>query len=311
MSTRYWFSMLGKYNSKLFTNNLTSVNWIKPSESIRLKAEPYQSYDVLCSDCGDKNCHWWNTSKPENYPDAEISYHFNNYAYRCDDFNKKEATNNFLFAGCSNTQGTGLPYESTWAFQLNKYLGKTKFFSVAVSGCGYEQNIYDIYAYIDTFGKPEAIFMMAPNLERDITFITYQEEWNLNFDHWNNGAGNEAKQKVMRSDVLCLKFYRQMLHLEQFCKALNIPFLWTTWFQNLDEIIVNNMEFNNYFSLYSRESAKITIDSGKVQRAPEGWSVKYWENGRDIHAGASRQFAWHNIFKHYWKERYENSNTSG
>lgn len=54
---------------------------------------------------------------PNTYGVDDIEYQYNKWGFRCDDFDL-DSELPILFTGCSFTEGTGLPVEHVWSYQL-------------------------------------------------------------------------------------------------------------------------------------------------------------------------------------------------
>jgi hypothetical protein len=201
-----------------------------------------------------------------NFTESGIIYAQNDYGYRCDNFSKEKATQNFLFAGCSYTYGLGIPYEFTWAHKLNKDLGLKNFYNLSIPGRSFQIIVNDIYRYIRMFGKPKAVFAMFPNLERDhiVNFRsnqslgTYYEVENVNLLHFSSkntriifDSEEDFKkfQDYMKVEKMSYNFYNAIAALEDYLESLGVTFLWTTWAGRLAETLTGSGMFKNYFVL--------------------------------------------------------------
>jgi len=283
-------SMLGSKNCLV---NFSGIKISKPSETL----------DTLCPDCVGCGCPLAQ-SESTNYPDVEISYKFNKDVYRCDELNKDYSSENFLFSGCSYTIGTGIPYEGTWAYQLNKELNGEKFYNIAVNGASYKTIIYDVYNYINTYGKPKAVFILFPNLERFPSFVNVGDSVMHNTMHL---VENKDATKILTKNFLYFDFYHLVRSLEDYLEVLNIPFLWGTWHPDLESNLVKiSSTFKNNIKIVSNENNK---DYFSNDGFPEEVSKKYWQNARDmLHSGMKVQMLHKKIFLNEWKKKYENIN---
>jgi hypothetical protein len=285
-------SMMGSKNCLV---NYSGINISRPEEVKQ----------TLCPDCVGCGCPLAQTEST-NYPDPEISYKFNKNVYRCDELNKDYSSENFLFSGCSYTIGTGIPYEGTWAYQLNKELNGEKFYNIAVNGASYKTIIYDVYNYINTYGKPKAIFILFPNLERFPSFVNVENTIMQNTLH-DQLIGNENATKILTKHFLHFDFYHLVRSLEDYLEVLDIPFLWGTWHPDLEQNLVKIFSnFKNYIKIVSNENNKEYFSNNGF---PTEVSQKYWKNARDLlHSGMKVQMLHKKIFLNEWKKRYENIN---
>jgi hypothetical protein len=234
-----------------------------------------------------------------NYPNSTqegaggISYTFNNFGHRCDDFSKETASDNFLFAGCSFTFGVGIPYEHTWGYELNKQLNGNHFYNISAAGRNAQVIVNEIYQYIKLFGKPKNIFAMFPNMDRDY-FIAFYNDDRHGLHYKIEPVGllspggryfetDDDFYKIfdyIKIETLFYDFYHAISQLEDYLELLGVPFLWTTWNENLAESLNGEPIFKNYFELdfngfgeYRKENFYPPKSLGKNR--------KFWLEGAD------------------------------
>lgn len=264
------------------------------------------TYDGICPDCN----HYGECAivrKGHVYPDPLISYKINNYGYRSDDITKEDASNNFLFSGCSNTFGVGIPLESIWAYQLHEELGGEKFINLGMNSGSHKTIVYDIYSYIRNFGKPKGIFILFPNMERQIGF-TDEEDKNIFVLVYRNPRGREDMQKILDAipaDVALFEFYHTVMMLEDYLEQLRVPLIWTTWDDKLNKKITMTKGFKNYIDMEDLDLYAKTKAMGK----PEKFKNRYWEVARDLsHMGVKVHMYYMQLFLKAWKDKYEKNN---
>jgi hypothetical protein len=285
-------SLFGQRTTKIFRN-----------------PKPNCTLEMFCSDCFHADGTYCSPTQNRlvPYPDESISYKMNNFIYRSDDFNKEDANNNFLFTGCSITFGTGLPYSHTWAHVLNKELGGNKFFNLGVNGASFKVLIFDIYTYIEKFGKPKAIFALMPDLNRFDVWSTkarldgieydepenpYKSNKTISVDNLRDDFTNQAKHDQVYINVW--EFYNNMKNLENFLELLNIDFLWTTWHDDTHKYL-NQLGFKNYFNLFDE------IREVEHLKCPDEYDKRFWLSARDTHPG----FRTHLYYKTRFKNEYK------
>lgn len=149
------------------------------------------------------------------YGPDDIEYKFNNKGFRCDNF--EDCTNHpyrILFAGCSMTEGIGLPLEHTWAKIMHKKICKNlkikiPFWSIAAGGSGVDHMVRYLYHEGDIL-CPQIIISNLPDIRRreyyasdleitghddwlklDSRYVKYQTEKNFAFintllEKWNS-----------------------------------------------------------------------------------------------------------------------------
>ena len=272
--------------------------------------EKNTTYSQICPDCTHDECggernRLKGKAKNFNFSDPLISYKINNYGYRSDDMVKENAESNFLYNGCSNTFGIGVPLESVWAYQLNSFLSGEKFINLAINSGSYKTIIYDVFNYIRNFGKPKGVFLLFPNIERQITFHQYDEETVFNIKVWNNDWENEKFSSVITEETNTFEFYSMVKMLEDYLGELNIPLIWSTWNYKLEKKILSNNIFNNYICSDSFKVYEKVQDLGK----PEALDNDYWDVARDnSHLGSKYHLFYALLMHEEWKNKYEKNN---
>jgi hypothetical protein len=220
------------------------------------------------------------------YTDQGIEYYHNRTGQRCDHFSKETSQENFLFAGCSYTYGSGLPYQHSWAYKLNKDLNGENFYNVGMPARDFQVIVNDIYTYIKLFGKPKAIFLLLPGLNRD--YSVKLETKTGHGDHYSiypivsmsfnskdpeNQSSNKKDHKYLNIEKVYYDFYNTMSQLEDYLESLEIPFLWTTWDQWFQKSLAGEKIFKNYFELDSLEEY---VEKNIYPPAELGKNRKYW-----------------------------------
>jgi len=272
---------------------------------------PYDKRDMLCSDCNhkiiDKNSNCPNFTRKEDFPDDSISYEFNKYGYRSDDFDIKETSNNFLFSGCSYGLGTGLPLESTWTRQVNRNFNKEKYFNISVNGGSPRYGINDIYKYIRLFGKPEAIFIFWATIERlpvfhdshdnniqtTTDFVDYYKLIKQNVDAYKNDFS------------LYYDFMNSMKNLEDYLESIDVPIIWSVFDMDWSERIALG-SFRGFINIHGDEDMYEFIAANGTAIPP--FSQKYWDRARDHHPSGKENFYVAKRFSEEYRRRYLEAN---
>jgi hypothetical protein len=207
-------------------------------------------------------------------------YRFNSHGYRGQEL-KENAK--FLSAGCSFTYGLGLPEDAIWPNVVAKSLNLTHN-SIAKSGASVGWIVEKLFNYFKEFGRPEYLVCLMPDAKRfivpvDGTILTSdknKETKNIgmpgSYGSDNKFLYNEVSKKLSElSSVNFLKrpynvrdFYtpemgyynsiRSLRALEQYCEAVGIKLLWSTWdFEFAFHLAKINqdpeLKFNNYFPI--------------------------------------------------------------
>jgi hypothetical protein len=237
----------------------------------------------------------------------KFSYKTNNYGFRSDNFDVEKSSLNFLYAGCSNTFGSGMPIEKTWAYKLNNFLEMKDFYSVALPGASADVVIQNIITYIKKIGKPKGIFVLFPNISRvtilqektfsdvgkqDVLLVEYNSKM---FPYYPkpNYINNE---KDFSENYLMLRFYQNISALELICKELSIPLVWSTWDEDFSKKIKKELiQFvSNYVDLYDKKNLFDIDEYSKVEK------TNFKNRSRDGHPPESTQLYWSLFFKNAW-----------
>jgi|688.fasta_scaffold247237_3 hypothetical protein len=282
---------------------------IGATKNLNMIIEKNTTYSHICPDCLHDQCapernHSKWKMETININDPLISYTINNYRYRSDDISKDYSESNFLYSGCSNTFGLGLPLESIWAHQLNSFLGKEKFINLGINGGSYKTVVYDVFNYIRNFGKPKGVFLLLPNLERQITFVKSEED-KVSIQLKMHKKTNLEISKIITEEANLFEFYNTIKMLEDYLFELKIPLIWATWDTDLDKKIRLTQNFRNYISTNNFEVYE------KIQNSPRPKQLDndYWVVARDnSHLGSRYHLFFASLMHEEWKRKYEKNN---
>jgi hypothetical protein len=189
-----------------------------------------------------------------------------------------------VFGGCSFTFGTGISESDMWA---NVVADKLKYsrYIIAKPGIGVGQIVEEVFNYISDYGNPKILMCMFPNFDRvqvpiDGTVLktpsgieksknrsyhrisTNQKSY-IETIHTKNFEGDRSKylkapynaEFVISPDIATYQSVIAIRRLEQYCKAVGITLLWSTWDASQDQIIEKvistnpDLMFDGYFSL--------------------------------------------------------------
>lgn len=231
---------------------MNNTNYIEKNKNLLLNTE--YSWDVDPSIMGGEKNIIYNVS--DVYKDrtfmvdkklrSKINYTINNFGQRSSDFYRLDKTKtNVLYAGCSTTFGEFLPEGYSWQHHLHDFISsKTDVSSpatISFPGGSVQKIIDNIYKYIHSFGTPNYIFLLLPDLFRT---------------NWPRPDGNGFSaimrdQKVLEGSkdisehsmiYACQAQYRSF---EIFCKSLGIKLYTSSWDHEVNHIF-SNLHFLNY-----------------------------------------------------------------
>lgn len=246
-----------------------------------------------------------------------IDTNVNSYGYRSDEF--ENVSDNFLFSGCSFTWGAGLPDNSSWAYYVNKSLGGERFHSLAQSGNSAENIIDNIYRFIRQFGKPKAVIVLFPNLQRfsvynktddGVSYLSYLfHDHNPDYHPLLDSQEDLdfINKKVFLPEYLEYSFLNRVKQLEEYLEAIGVPFYWSTWNYNVSTII-DETSFKGYIPMsgyiYGDNiplELREKVFSYLKNNMPQPGEEKYWLEAADgpvPHPGIGEQkFYAENILK--------------
>lgn len=167
----------------------------------------------------------------------EIEYRYNSIGYRGNEVNGDEK---FIAIGCSQTFGYSLEEEFTWPYQLEKLI-KSRVVNLGAPGDSAKGAIMKAMAYIDQFGKPEAIFACLPLL-RSEKFSVPDKMVNknsmlagpFNSMHVKDSFPKISKAPHNYNEILPVEDYildtiSSINIFDQYCREAGIKLIWTGW----------------------------------------------------------------------------------
>lgn len=205
--------------------------------------------------------------------DPGRKYRQNIYGFRSGPFNKKI---DFIFAGCSITYGAGVAEENIWGNVLSNKLKKSSF-SIAMSGTSSSWIVNQLFVFFKKYGNPSMVLCLFPdsyriNVPVDGNFYRNKDQ---NKNQLMDGVSYFAHSHLDAPKAEIFKQYlkmpydyekaispyiaindniRSIRYLEQYCNAVGIKLLWSTWeeeFSNLAKSFkdIEELKFDNYFDL--------------------------------------------------------------
>lgn len=234
----------------------------------------------------------WSTEDVQPKYDVYNKYTLNSYNCRGPEF---AVDIDFIFAGCSQTFGIGVPDDGVWP----KFVADTlnaSYVNLSMLGAGMEWITDSIYRYVHTFGKPNrGIMVLAPDYHRVDVLVDnkinscnrhgitdylpqYYDESNLDFRmttcHLDNGDPVSYLKRPFPVDHTMIeadairRSIKAIKDLEIFCEQAGIPLIWSTWYEGLDELadtLPEQYKFDNYIST-NRHDWK--SNNGGIQKSP-------------------------------------------
>lgn len=245
--------------------------------------------------------------------DGTVIYNYNNDFFRCDNFTKEHGDNpHILFAGCSQTEGVGAPLETVWTKvllnQINRELGASSgFYSLGKSGFGWQKVVTSFMLYVDTYGAPDYLFTLLPNLGRFFEWDDESESFLYVQRYPNNGGAStdQLDEEKIPSVIFLEKPLQKMEHrkafidfsigwklFEKYCESVGTKLLWASW----DYKENKNYELANISKNYFPLSEEGLMDFIRESR-PDGKLQQFDLSRRDGHAGILVNNYWASEFK--------------
>lgn len=196
---------------------------------------------------------------------SDIEYKYNSVGYRSDEFDKKDI--DILYAGCSFTEGEGLPLDCIWTKQLNSIIDtefniSLGYHCVAKGGLscsGVARRIYGAFNELQL--KPKVLFVLFPSIFRsELCSTNFSNQIGM-IDYVPNymPIPNNVEEKhffKMYEDTIRVsnslnEFFKNVLLIDALCKANGTQFLFSTWQGAImvEELPSENMDYlpNEYY----------------------------------------------------------------
>lgn len=267
---------------------------------------PNTSSPVWCMDCD----HPLHVKKQPKYVKNNWSkfpafeYKLNNYGFRSDNFSSELSGSNILYGGCSNTFALGLPIEYSWAYQVNKMMNKEHFFSIGVNSASTDVIVQNTLNYIRKIGNPAGIIILFPDVRRIVSKINIKTDFGKKNYTVLMNTGKQTMQDEEINHIiygnLLLKFYQDVTALEMVCEMLNIPIMWSTWSEELNETIKRELsdKFNHYVSMLDN----VTFDHWQKNEKID--DSMFWNQSREGHPPALSHKVWADVMFELWQKKY-------
>ena len=255
--------------------------------------------------------------------DDTVRYYFNSLGFRSDEFIKNHNGKHILFAGCSETEGCGGNLESSWPYIVYGELCKKEkisgFFNLSKAGWGHEVIISNIMAYINNYGKPDAIYILLPNMgriyqwedssdDKEHYFYKYffadtvkqknqelykyffadtvkkkDQERGPNARYLTRKLTVEEQRNVFATFTILMKLF------EDYCISNNIELFWSTWDYS-DAINYSNVNIFKKFIKFITQKEFIAKNQNFFIN--ETKTNKNWNFKRDGHHGYFYHYSW-------------------
>ena len=177
------------------------------------------------------------------YSDQDFYYKTNSLGFRSEEFDTP-STAKILYAGCSITEGIGLPVEHTWANFLNVLISSeinkpVPLFNVGLGGSSIETICRTVYMVIKQKKiTPDLVMILLPSVSRnEIIYLDARNNPSIynfiaTFDKYDDPRIKMLHNSLLKSFMPAQRVhevFRSMLFLYEFLSARNIPMYFQTW----------------------------------------------------------------------------------
>lgn len=277
-----------------FLNNFDSLAYSMPGRPLNSYFISKTEDSLTYSQCAefDKN-------------NGDFNYTVNKDGFRSKNFTKlNQETANILVAGCSVTFGFGLPEDKVWPNILKNLISfnsdkKIKLDNIGVCGIDSIQEIYNIFIYIEKYGRPDYIFVNLPPIYRrpDIENVRARvsTRQDLNVLHTKEEVESYLTANWKDHGINFFQNIIAIRQLEMHCKQLDIPLYWMSW-------DVGTQEYYKTFNFSNMVTFNIphkNVDNLCITESDK----KYWFTARDgMHVGYQNHLIYADAFYDEWKK---------
>ena len=177
------------------------------------------------------------------YGKSDFFYRRNSYGFRSENFNNDDDVK-VLYAGCSLTEGVGLPLEHTWAHFVNMAIGKDlgkklNMYNIGYGGFSIDSIVRFTYLTIKNgIFKPDLVLLLLPSITRNEIVYRDENQQILTYNFISTFGGMTDPQLKVIHDNQTRAFlatqrlhetFRNLLFLKEFLDNQEIPFFFQTW----------------------------------------------------------------------------------
>lgn len=135
--------------------------------------------------------------------DAEITYTFNQYGFRSEEF--VDDADSIVFLGASDTVGVGLALEDTWTYQVASALN-LRHYNLSIGGLAGDGAFRLAYHWLEKL-KPKVVVLMSPkNVRLEAIDDRTEQRWYWQLSPFlkkssSNGNNNSYRRKETVDDL--------------------------------------------------------------------------------------------------------------
>jgi hypothetical protein len=181
---------------------------------------------------------WLHSDSEENYyargnkelaPES-ISYEFNSFGYRSDEFDQYGVAPGLMFIGCSNTLGIGIPLDCLWTTLVTRHFQTVwdmpiRQYNLAWSATGGDHVAMMVHQCTSVL-KPRAVFVLWSYVNRLTWFETPKRRYHFlpSSTKFVPEAEHNAFLRLSTDSQAFFNFVRNYNFVENALKAMGVPF---------------------------------------------------------------------------------------
>lgn len=177
------------------------------------------------------------------YGKSDFFYRRNSHGFRSENFNNEDDVK-VLYAGCSLTEGVGLPLEHTWSHFVNAAIGKDlgkklSMYNIGYGGFSIDAIVRFTYLTIkNNIFKPDIVLLLLPSISRNEIVYRNQHNQMQTYNFISTFSDMDEPQIKVIHDNQIKAFlathrlhetFRNLLFLKEFLDNRGIPFFFQTW----------------------------------------------------------------------------------
>lgn len=166
----------------------------------------------------------------KDFSPESISYEFNSFGYRSDEFDEAGSTPALMFIGCSNTLGIGIPWNGLWTTHVTKHFTRAwgipvRQYNLAWSATGGDHVAMIVHQCVDIL-KPQAVFVLWSYVHRLTWFETPSRRYHFlpNYNLSTPETEHNAFQRLSTDAQAFFNFVKNYNFVAWRLKAMGVPF---------------------------------------------------------------------------------------
>lgn len=180
--------------------------------------------------CGSDTIENYRAYQANPYTEDSITYKFNEYGFRCDNF--IESKHRLVFLGCSFVEGIGLPLEETFAHRTytaikNKLGVDFPYWNLGLGGCGLDSLVRCYHNMYDQL-RPQVAIILLPAYR--LEYLDNENFWRSALFTNSSGPDNifENNLYLIENNVMVYSIEKNLAMLSLMLEKYNTMLIWDT-----------------------------------------------------------------------------------